>query len=281
MPHPPPIPLYVAGNLHPAYELRYGWTGWPSDTLLPIDLISQLLPKIAPEWENDGIRVLESSLAPEKLLLTLSARPQVSPVTLAARVKGRLQHHCRLAGNRVAFSRKVSIRSIGHNHRQQVEGYIAGQAAKESLADEHFRELLQRLSIIRNDVDLSQPSESNSGRYWYNLHMVLVTAARYRMGEDATVLKIRDTCMRIADKKGYAISTLAVMPDHVHLALRGAIGHSPEEIALAFLNNLAFALGQCAFWESGYYVGTFSEYDMDAVRSFVRSPATPAGSPGS
>jgi hypothetical protein len=62
------------------------------------------------------------------------------------------------------------------------------------------------------------------------------------------------------------------MPDHVHMALRGAIAHAPEEVALAFLNNLAFALGQCAFWESGYYAGTFSECDMDVVRNFVRAP---------
>src|SRR5260370_29423407 len=116
MPHPPPPPLSTAPDLHAAYELRCGWTGWPSDTTFPVGLVSRLIPQIAPEWEEDGIRVLESSLAPEQLLLTLSARPQVSPVTLAARVKGRLQHQSRLAGNPVAFSRKVSVRSIGHNH---------------------------------------------------------------------------------------------------------------------------------------------------------------------
>ncbi len=41
---------------------------------------------------------------------------------------------------------------------------------------------------------------------------------------------------------------------------------SPQEIALAFLNNLAFALGQKPIWQPSYYVGTFSEYNMDAVR---------------
>ena len=56
------------------------------------------------------------------------------------------------------------------------------------------------------------------------------------------------------------------MPDHVHLALRGNIEQSPEEIALAVMNNLAYAFGQNPIWQASYYVATFSEYDMGAVR---------------
>ena len=178
MPQPSPQPLYTAADLHPAYELRYGWTGWPSDTPFPVDVITQVLPGIAPEWEGDGLRLLESSLTPEQLQLTLSARPEVSPVTLAARVKGRLQYHCRTVGRAVAFSRKVAVRSLGHNHRQNVEDYIRGQVAKEELADERFRDLLERLCVLAPEVDLSRPTETHSGRYWYNLHLVLVVAER-------------------------------------------------------------------------------------------------------
>jgi hypothetical protein len=37
-------------------------------------------------------------------------------------------------------------------------------------------------------------------------------------------------------------------------------------MALAFLNNLAYALGQRPWWEPGYYAGTFGENGMAAVR---------------
>lgn len=47
------------------------------------------------------------------------------------------------------------------------------------------------------------------------------------------------------------------------------IAQSPEEIALAFLNNLAYVLGQRRWWEAGYYAGTFGEYGMAAVRRKV------------
>jgi len=34
-----PQPLYDGRNLRPAYQLRYGWTGWPTgNTSLPTEL---------------------------------------------------------------------------------------------------------------------------------------------------------------------------------------------------------------------------------------------------
>jgi hypothetical protein len=71
----PPEPIYRAEDLHPAYQLRYGWTGWPSQGTFPIDFVSSVLPEIAPEWEKDGIRLLESSVVRERIQLTLSATP--------------------------------------------------------------------------------------------------------------------------------------------------------------------------------------------------------------
>lgn len=104
-----PEPLYRPTDLRPAYQLRYGWTGWPSKAPFPCDLLSRLLPAIAPEWENDGLRVLELVLSAEQIQLTLSTTPQVSPVTLAMRVKGRIQHHWRQSGIRMDFSRKLAV----------------------------------------------------------------------------------------------------------------------------------------------------------------------------
>ncbi len=62
------------------------------------------------------------------------------------------------------------------------------------------------------------------------------------------------------------------MPDHLHAALRGNHAHSPNEIADAFQNNLAFGLGQARIWEDSFYVGTFSEYNMEAIRHALKIP---------
>jgi REP element-mobilizing transposase RayT len=163
------------------------------------------------------------------------------------------------------FSRKLAVRSLGDPTRDQVEAYIRDQVPKEAVADERFREMLTSFTVLNPQVDLSQPTQTNSGRYWYNLHLVLVVSERYRMGESATLATIRETALRVCAKKGYAASALAVLPDHLHLTLRGVVAQSPEEIALAFLNNLAHVLGRRPWWQAGYYAGTFGEYGMAAI----------------
>ena len=71
------------------------------------------------------------------------------------------------------------------------------------------------------------------------------------------------------------------MPDHLHVALRANIQHLPEDVALAFQNNLAFMLRKGAIWRPAYYAGTFGEYNMNAIRRAVRlESASPAGQAG-
>ncbi|TWU04322.1 hypothetical protein Pla52n_23620 [Stieleria varia] len=45
---------------------------------------------------------------------------------------------------------------------------------------------------------------------------------------------------------------------------------SPEQIALSYMNNVAFRHGMLHLWMNSFYVGTIGRYDMDAVRRSVR-----------
>jgi REP element-mobilizing transposase RayT len=193
------------------------------------------------------------------------ATPEMSPVRLTALAKGRVQHALRVAGKPVAFNRKVSLRSIGHSTRDTIEGYVRTQLKRERLADPRFEEELRRLSFHDPRIDLSRPSPTRSGRYWYNLHLVLVVAGRYRVAWGVGTDDIQVCYRRIARDGGHEISSLSFMPDHVHVALRGNMERSPQEIALEFQNGVADYMG-CRIWEFNYYVGTFSEYTMEAVR---------------
>ena len=114
---------------------------------------------------------------------------------------------------------------------------------------------------------MDQPSESNSGRYWYNLHVVLVVADRARFRNECDFAKLDRAIVGTAAKHNYQLVARAWMPDHLHVALRGNIGESPAEIALALMNNTAFAMVQNAIWQHGFYAGTFSEYDVRVLRS--------------
>lgn len=260
-------PLYTADQLRtPAYHLRYTWCGWPSGTQFTSAPPQELFDQLDTRWENDGLRRLELKWSAKAIQLTFSVKPHVSPVFFTSRVKGRLQHALDGLGCFTTFSRKVSFRGIGNNRTADVTAYIERQVAKEEFVDPRFADSLKRFTTTDPDTKLQLPTETNSGRYWYNLHLVLVANRRHRFTDENSLKTIDQTCLKIAEKKGYQISTRSVMPDHVHLALRGNISHSPEEIALAMMNNLAYAFGQNAIWQPSYYVGTFSEYDMGAVR---------------
>lgn len=263
-----PQPLYEAGAVTPCYRLRYGWTGWPTmGTRFPDAMAGRPAVPTA-DWEGDLLRLLENSFSPERVLMTFSVTPQVAPVFFVAHVKGRLQHALRQAGAPVKFSRKVAMVSIGENHREDVEQYIQQHGQKEAHGDPALEERLRPFTVVNADVDLSLPSETTSGRYWCNFHLVLVHAQRWRNADPLWLGRIRDQSFRIAEKKVYRVSRLSVVPDHVHICLRGNIEHSPEQIALAFQNNLAYTLGQVRVWQATYYVGTFGEYDMNTVRSW-------------
>jgi hypothetical protein len=70
-------------------------------------------------------------------------------------------------------SRKVAMQSIGDNHRVDIQEYIANQVRSASWADSQSVERLSPFTGANPTVDVSAPSETNSGRYWYDLHLVL------------------------------------------------------------------------------------------------------------
>jgi len=260
-----PRALYDPARVKPAYQLRFSWTGWPSRGPFA-ETPTELLSSVEALWERDGLRLLEHRWTEEYVQLLFSATPAVSPTLLAARAKGRLDHALRNADLPMDFSRKVAVRSVGDNTRAEVEAYIEQQVAKERFVDPRFERALQEFTVVNPDVDLSEPAASARGRYWYNLHLVLVVEERLRIGDLKCLATIRDSCFPIAEQKGYAISRLSVMPDHLHVALRADHQRSPNETVYAFQNNLAYVVGQRHLWEDTFYVGTFGEYDMDAVR---------------
>lgn len=260
-------PLYPGLHLNPAFSLRYSWCGFPRrGDNLPSSLPNTLLNQLTSQWESDGLRLLEQQWSNELVQLTFSTKPHVSPKLLAQRVKGRLQHIFRNAGSSVQFARHFSVRAIGNNTHSTVEHYIRKQVSRGDLADPRYQRSLESSTWIDSTVDLSEPIATSSGRYWYNLHLVLVTRDRFRIAARTTAQSLSGVCRAVARKKNYRLSALAVMPDHIHFALQADPTKGPEEIVLEFQNNTAWNVGKTRIWEDNYYAGTMGEYTMWAVR---------------
>ena len=240
---------------HHAFHLRYGWTAWPADGGAFPDAPD--MPVAA--WKADGLRLLEQKTSREEIQLIVSAGPDIAPTDIARLLKGRLQHAFRSAGTPAVFSRKICLRAIGENTRTDVETYVRDQLIHAELADPRYRAALQAHAFVQKNVNLAEPSETNSGRYWYNLHVVLVTENRYQMSSETAGI-IANAC-RVP-----GVAKCSVMPDHVHLAVKASPEQSPRAVAEFFQVTTAKAVRMLGLWKDTFYVGTFGEYGMRAVR---------------
>jgi len=265
-------PIYTPDRASVVHALRYDWTGWLREGAFPPTTASALEDCRA-AWVSDGLDLDKFQIRDDTIQCLFGAAPTVSPAYCAMRAKGRLQYALRTADMPAAFRRNVSIRTLGENTRETVAGYIGRQVGKSDYADPRWKEFLGRFTFSEGTTRLAEPQATGHGRYWYNLHLVIVVQdRRYPIGRKESLRKIRETCPRIAAKKGYDLAEVSIMPDHVHLALRGNIEHSPMEIGLAFQNNLAFVLGYNRVWSDEFYVGTFSEYDIQKIGGTTRAP---------
>ena len=262
----PPPPLYQPRSEDGAYHLRYAWTGWPSGGTFA-ERPTGLIRETQQHWERDGLRVLKHRWTERMVQIVFSATPDASPEFVAARAKGRLDHALRRAGREIPFSRKVTLRGVGDNTRRDLDDYLARQVSKERFADSRYAEMMAEMTVVDPEIDLTAPAESARGRYWYNLHLVLVVAGRLRIRELALLRSLRDAFFKIAAKKGHDVARLSVMPDHLHAALRPHSHETPLEVVFAYQNNLAHLTRQGRIWSDGYYVGTFGEYTTQAVRN--------------
>ena len=261
-----PTPFYTSNHVQPAYQLRYTWTGWPKrNSRFPDKPPPSFFETIAKLWDSDGLRLLDVQWSPNKIALLVSTKPMVFPTFLAKRLKGRLQHGLRQAETPTSFSRKFSVTSVGHTRRTEVESYVKRQVDTSNYASTQFKTRLKAFTSALPSADLSKPSSTRSGRYWYNIHLVLVVDGRVRIGDSNWLQNLYRATLCIAEAKDDRISTLSVMPDHLHLTLRGNIDRSPQDIALSYMNNLGYMLRIKALWQPSYYVGTFGEYDMNAL----------------
>ncbi len=258
-----PEPIYSRENCSFSCPLEWGLTAFWREPIRRDDWFSGL----AAATEADGIRLLGHRFE-EPLIsqFAVSSQPHVTPALILQRVKGRLQYAVRDERPK-ALKGNYALRSVGRVTREVIESYVASQLDHHRMADPRVQELLERFQIHRPDVDLSQPRRTSSGIYWYNLHVVLVHRERWNEVREDVLEGVCDMIVRVAQAKGYLLSRAGILADHVHLLLGCPIDVAPADVALGFLNNLAFVQGMRAVYQYGAFVGTVGEYTTAALKS--------------
>jgi REP element-mobilizing transposase RayT len=257
----PPAPIYTAENCNPAYQLNWSVTVFWSNPMSTADWLAELRGSTEP----DGVRVLEHSFARADISQFLvSTTPAVSPYALVRSVKGRLQYLVRHRWPK-AFRHKYGLRSMGSAKREDVENYVRSQTSHHPMADPRVQSRFERYQICNPAVDLSQPRQKGSGVYWYNLHLVFVHTKRFRDVSEESHDAARRMILAVSAKEGYLLSRAGIVADHVHLTVGCPPEQPPAEVALRYMNNIAYSYGMKPSFAFGFYAGTIGEYDLNVI----------------
>lgn len=255
-------PIYTPENVTPAYQLNWGLTIFWRDSPLPDQ---DWLTTLQSLTEPDGVRVIRHRITTRNASqFFVSTKPHVAPSEMIRSVKGRLQNLIRSHLPK-AFQRNYAVRSIGSATRSVVEDYVQKQLSRHPMADPRVQDLLKKYQKCFAEVDLASPVFSAHGEYWYALHLVFVNESRWMEIRPERLNSLSRMIERVATKYGYRLSRVGLLPDHIHLTLGCPVDHSPEDVALRYLNNLAYAVGMTPDFQFGYYAGTIGDYDRGAV----------------
>jgi len=257
-----PEPIYKKNSTAAAYQLNWSLSLFWKERPVPE---AGWLEPLKECVERDGVRILEHSANDTTSQFLLSTRPDTAPDNLVWSVKGRLQNHIKRERPK-AFSRKYAYRSVGTPNRERIDNYIEHQLGHHRMADPRVQERLKKYQRAYPNVDLSEPRCSAHGRYWYNLHMAIVNDFRYIELRDELLTVWCDTVEKVASKHGHYLSRTGVLPEHLHLLMGCPQEQAPDEVALAYMNNLAYVCGNKPVFMSSFYVGTVGEYNLRSVR---------------
>ena len=255
-------PIYTSDNCKFAYQLRWSLTlFWRS-------------PPTSDEWlstlrsatKADGIRILQHRFGRNDCSLFLvSTRPDVAPSKILWSVKGRLQH---LLGNQTsrAFQRNYDLQSIGSTRGEKVETYVAAQLKQHPPANHRMLGLFDDLQIVNPEVDLLQPRFTAHGRFVCNLHLVFVHDGRWSETRKEVWVAVREMIRKASSAKGHLLSRVGIVPDHLHMTLGIGPDDKPQDVALSYMNNIAFVHGMKPVFMHGCFMAGFGEYDLGAIR---------------
>lgn len=257
-----PAPIYTLANCKFAYQLHWSLTlFW---RIIPPN--DQWIPELKVATEADGVRILRHRFGHSDCSQFLvSTTPEIAPSRIIWSVKGRLQHLLREKSPR-AFRRNYDLQSVGSTKSGIVDAYVASQLQQHPQATDRLKDLFENLQIVDPDVDLLPPRFTAHGRCRCNLHIVLVHDSRSHETRQDVWVKVRDMIRRASRAKRHLLSRVAILPDHMHLVLGTNADEAPADVAISYMNNIAFARGMRPVLMYGCYLGGIGSYDLVAIR---------------
>ncbi len=255
-------PIYTENNCTPDHRILWTLALFWQDQRHDSDWLESLNEAV----QKDDVQILNHNASgPTTDQFLLHAGAHLPPKDVIRSVKGRLQHLVRFDVPK-AFRKNYSIKSIGQTTAEVIEEYVGSQLSRHPMAEADVNERMQKYQLRFPDVDLSEPRYSSHGEYVYNLHLVFVHEERWAEIREEVLQNVTDVIVKAADSKGHLLRAAGILSDHVHIAVGCGIEDAPQDVALSYMNNLAYAHGMDRIYQYGYYAATFGQYDLCAVK---------------
>ena len=279
-----PKPTFLPSDIRSAYQLRYHF-GWCTKGRKPILSTSAIRSKvevtIREVAEKSNYHVLGLDVDSNGVRALISLRPIDSPESVSKKVKGNVATALRSDGIRNIWSRGWFVRSNGNVSDEVIRNYVANQF------DHHRAEPLTNPLIMtncryHNPDNASQIRKSSHAAFQYNIHFVFSVRRRIEFVDPFVGQKLVQYWLSVCQKKSWIAWDIEVVWDHAHLLLGISPGETPEEAALALLNNAelwfhnrysaAMQLEDLeTVFQPGYYAGTCGEATTAQIKSYLAS----------
>jgi putative transposase len=214
--------------------------------------------------------------------LVLSLRPEHSVAEAIKKIRGNLSRllcteYSEFEAGKL-WSRGYFAKSTGKVKQAVIARYIAGQASH------HGYEGSSASLVCAYDEPGTPAPLFFHNHTAFNLthHLVIDTQRHVHIFDDVTGKALIGYWLRVAEKKGFQIAQIRVLPNHCHLRVRILPATSVLDCALALMNN-SWAMMNRRFWgvlkqtdawdvwDASFYAATCGDITTAEVKAYLRS----------
>ena len=273
--------------LEAAYQLHF-YLGFKTHYLRPLlrtaeqrALVSHVLDDVC---TREKYHLLESSVTDDYLRLLVSLKPEQTVSRTVQLIKGNLSRQFNAAfqeeleqqNTRTLWAKGYFARSSGKVNLEAARKYVETQLSHHGYTGQWTAPLR-----FRNPAFKSPAFSLAHCLSVLDYHLVLSTQFRTPIFDEMIAPRLFRYVLAIGRKHGFAVESMSLVPDHMHLLLQAIPGLSIYECALAVLNNTrqwmetnfwGVLKGTKAWdvWQPSFYAGTVGEYSTAQVKKFLQ-----------
>jgi putative transposase len=226
--------------------------------------------------QRHDYHLLQSRSYPDQLRCLLSLQPAQSISKVMQTIKTNAARECgeRMDLRSPVWARGYLATSAGRMRIEAVRHYLTQQAQHHGYA----MRLLPPVYRYR----ATQPTvlKAAHASFELNHHLVFATYQRHGIFTSNLGQALGAYWMRVANRRGFAIDRISVVPDHVHAMVRIVPKMSIEECALILMNNAQHFIGQDhpqvlvetgieQLWQASAYAGTSGELTTALIKYWL------------